>query len=273
MALKRGRGPGHENHERWLVSYADFITLLFAFFVVMFASTQSDKSKAKAVSDSVREALEHGQFTSAVSTMLGRGRHEASDPLRDKPQVAGKENIPLPAAPPPIPLADLRKSKAKLEMGLGTELGSGKVQLKLEGRGLVISLREATFFASGDDAVQPASYPILAKVAAVIAELPNSVRLEGYTDSKPIHTSRFRSNWELSAARSIAVMELLRQRFGVPEERLAVAGYAENAPTDTNDTEEGRAHNRRVDVVVLSAEAQKTEPQAAAPPPKSPGSR
>ena len=219
----------------------------------------------------MREALEHGQFTSAVSTMLGRGRHEASDPLRDKPQVAGKENIPLPAAPPPIPLADLRKSKAKLEMGLGTELGSGKVQLKLEGRGLVISLREATFFASGDDAVQPASYPILAKVAAVIAELPNSVRLEGYTDSKPIHTSRFRSNWELSAARSIAVMELLRQRFGVPEERLAVAGYAENAPTDTNDTEEGRAHNRRVDVVVLSAEAQKTEPQAAAPPPKSPG--
>jgi chemotaxis protein MotB len=100
----------------------------------------------------------------------------------------------------------------------------------------------------------------MGKICAVIAQVSNPVRLEGHTDSIPIHNSRFRSNWELSTARAIATMELLRTRFHVEPERLAVAGYAENAPSDTNDTEEGRAHNRRVDLVVLSAEALKAEP-------------
>ena len=121
-------------------------------------------------------------------------------------------------------------------------------------------MREATFFASGDDAVAAGSLPILAKIAAVVQSLPNPVRLEGHTDSRPIHTSRFRSNWELSSARSIAMLELLRDRFQIPASRMAVAGYAENAPADTNETEEGRAHNRRVDLVLLSAGAQAAEP-------------
>jgi chemotaxis protein MotB len=146
---------------------------------------------------------------------------------------------------------------------LNGELKSGKVGLKLESRGLVISLREAAFFASGDDTVAPASVPILAKIASEIQTISNPVRLEGYTDSVPIHNSRFRSNWELSVARSIAMLELLRQNFGIVPERLSVAGYAENAPADSNDTEEGRAHNRRVDLVILSAEALKSEPSAA----------
>jgi len=124
----------------------------------------------------------------------------------------------------------------------------------------VISLREAAFFASGDDTVEPASFPILAKIADVMRQLPNSVRLEGHTDAVPIHTSRFRSNWELSTARGIAMLEVLNQRYQIPAARLCVAGYAENAPADANDTEEGRAHNRRVDVVLLSAEGQATEP-------------
>lgn len=134
--------------------------------------------------------------------------------------------------------------------------------MNLEGRGLVISLREAAFFASGDDTVAPASFPILVKIAAVIQDLPNPLRLEGYTDSIPIHNSRFRNNWELSAARSVAMLELLHERYRIPPARMCVAGYAENAPADTNETEQGRAHNRRVDVVVLSAEALKVEPQA-----------
>ena len=128
---------------------------------------------------------------------------------------------------------------------------------------MIISLRESAFFASGDDAVAPGSLPMLAKIAAVVQELPNPVRLEGHTDAVPIHNSRFRSNWELSAARAIAMMELLRDRFQIPVWRLAIAGYAENSPVDTNDTEEGRAHNRRVDLVVLSAEGEKAEPQPA----------
>lgn len=253
--MKRQKAAAHANHERWLVSYADFITLLFAFFVVMFATTQADKSKARAVSDSVREALEHGQFSTAISVVLGRGKHQSARP--------GQAGAPPTAAAPEIHPADLTKSLDTLQRGLEPELKSGKVQLKLEGRGLVISLREAAFFASGDDAVAPPSIPILAKIAAVVQGVPNQVRLEGHTDSVPIHNSRFPSNWELSAARGIAMLQLLRVRFQIAPERMAVAGYAENAPADTNDTEDGRAHNRRVDLVVLSAEALKAEPHSA----------
>ena len=304
--MKRKKTAAHANHERWLVSYADFITLLFAFFVVMFASSQADKSKVKAVSESVREALEHGEFSNAISVVLGRGKHEAAVAARIKPLPDARENPPPPPAPPPPPKtdakgnptsppppkldangnptsppppktesrpgelhpADLVKSLDTLQHGLAAELKSGKVQLNLEERGLVISLREAAFFASGDDAVAPASFPILVKIAAVIQGLPNPLRLEGYTDSLPIHNSRFRNNWELSAARSVAMLELLRERYRISPARMCVAGYAENAPADTNETEQGRAHNRRVDVVVLSAEGLKVEPQAT--PQKSP---
>src|ERR1035441_4111339 len=137
MRHKRASEP--ENHDRWLVSYADFITLLFAFFVVMFASTQSNKLKAKEVSESVREALEHGQFSAAISTVLGRGKHENSRPPNPA-RVAPSETLAPRPAPPQQP-ADLAKSLDRLQNGLGAELKAGKIGLKLEGRGLIISLR------------------------------------------------------------------------------------------------------------------------------------
>jgi chemotaxis protein MotB len=280
--MKRKHATAHENHERWLVSYADFITLLFAFFVVMFASTQSDKQKAKQVSESVKEALEHGEFSNAISTVLGRGKHEASREVTNPDRVNKSENLPpqtggpqaKPEIAPPSPEskphpADLSKSLEKLQSGLEKELKSGKIGLKLEGRGLIISLRESTFFASGDDAVASGSTSILAKIAAEIRDVANPLRLEGHTDSIPIHNSRFRSNWELSAARAISMMELLHERFGIAPGRMSIAGYAEIAPSDTNETVEGRAHNRRVDLVVLSAEGEKSEPKAAIPPKQS----
>ena len=124
-------------------------------------------------------------------------------------------------------------------------------------------MREAAFFASGDDAVASTSFPMFAKIAAVVQPLSNQVRLEGHTDAIPIHNSRFRNNWGLSAARGIAVLELLCTRYAVSPARMAVAGYAENAPADTNETEEGRAHNRRVDLVLLTVEGQNSEPKAA----------
>jgi len=258
--MTRKKTHAHENHERWLVSYADFITLLFAFFVVMFASTQADKNKAKAVSDSVREALEHGQLSSAISTVLGRGKHDATkgrnadSEMKEENESQTPKTVERPE--------DLKQSLETLQRGLAAELRDGKVQLSLEARGLVISLREAAFFASGDDALSPASIPVLGKIAAVVQRLPNQVRLEGHTDSIPIHNSRFRGNWELSAARAIALAEVLSERYQVSRARLAIAGYAENAPVDTNETEEGRAHNRRVAVVLLTQEGQKSEPAA-----------
>ena len=257
--MKRHKPSSHENHERWLVSYADFITLLFAFFVVMFAATQ--KNEAKQVSASVRDALDHGQLSAVLNTALGRGKHEAAKtPVIPDPGPA-HETAPAPEEPDKHP-ADLTKSLAKLQEVLAEELKSGKVQLRLDARGLTISLREAGFFESADATVEPASIPAIGKIAAVVRDLPNSVRLEGHTDAQPIHTIRFHSNWDLSTARAIAMLELLRDRFGIPTGSMAVAGYAENAPADTNETEEGRAHNRRVDVVILSAEGMKSEPIA-----------
>jgi chemotaxis protein MotB len=236
-----------------MVSYADFVTLLFAFFVVMFASTEADKGKARQVSASVREALAHGQVSEAILHVLGRGRHDKEN--RGQPDAA--EALPDSSLAGPV---DLTRSMEKLGGVLDTDLHAGKVGLKLETRGLVISLRESGFFASGEDAVSPSSFAALDKIAAVIQSLPNPVRLEGHTDSVPIHNSRFRSNWELSAARAIAMLEILASRYQIPRARMAVAGYAENAAADTNDTDEGRAHNRRVDLVLLTVEGLRSEP-------------
>ena len=258
--MKARRTISHQNHERWLVSSADFITLLFAFFVVMYATAQTDKTKARLVSESVRDALEHGQLTSAITGIIKHTK-VAPDGKGDS-RLNPAEPPPPPAKAPPVSQADLAKSLDTLNRGLEAEVKSGKVVLNLDRRGLVVSMREAAFFASGDDAVNGASLTILEKIARVIAALPNPVRLEGHTDAVPIHNSRFRSNWELSTARSIALLELLRQQYQVPAERMSVAGFAENAPADTNETEQGRAHNRRVDLVVLSAEALDGEPPA-----------
>src|ERR1022692_2457527 len=263
IPVTRRKTAAHANHERWLVSYADFMTLLFAFFVVMFASTQNNKNQAKDVSESVRQALEHGQFSAALSTVLGRGRHEAKKAPLSKDATPEREHPNAPPPPPPTAHPpDLAQSLDTLQKGLDSDLKTGKLQIRLYARGLIISLREKAFFASGDSSVAPDSLPMLAKIAIVVQSLPNSVRLEGHTDARPIHTSRFHSNWELSAARSIAMLELLRDRFQIPPSRMAVAGYAENSPVDTNDTEEGRAHNRRVDLVLLSAGGLTAEPAA-----------
>jgi chemotaxis protein MotB len=256
--MKRRGAPSHENNERWLVSYADFITLLFAFFVVMFATNQSDKNRAKMVSDSVRDAIEHGAISSRLSNVLGRGKHDPSKPAPKDEQNLPAEEPQHNAAP-----ADLATTMAVLSSGLEEELKSGKVGLKQQGRGLVISLREAAFFGSGDDALEPGSLVILSKIAPVIQAVPNSLRLEGHTDAIPIHNSRFRSNWELSTARAITMLEILAERYKIPRDRMAVAGYAENAPADSNDTDEGRAHNRRVDLVLLSQEGEEREPEPA----------
>jgi chemotaxis protein MotB len=244
----------HANHERWLVSYADFITLLFAFFVVMFANSEGDKAKARQVSESVRQAFENGQFIAAVSHLL---RKPAPSPAAAPPEPP-KPRAAEPAAQ--AAMAELLPSLDYLKQELAAEIDAGKMQLSLEPRGLVISLREATFFPPGDDRLDPATYPILEKVALSMAKLPNPVRLEGHTDAQPIHNSRFRSNWELSAARSIAALELFRSHFGIPSGRLAVAGYADTMPVDGNDSTEGRARNRRVDIVILNQQGLKVEP-------------
>jgi chemotaxis protein MotB len=251
----RRKAEIHANHDRWLVSYADFITLLFAFFVVMFASAQADHGNAGRVSDSVRKALEEGQVKNVVAAILGGARDDT-----------GKGNAMMkgPGGSRPIlrenPPASLTGSFESLSAALKPEIAKSEIRISMEQRGLVISLREAAFFASGDATVYAGTYSTIDKIAREIAALPGPVRLEGHTDSIPIHTPRFHSNWELSAARSIAMLELLVSRFEIPPVRLAVAGYADTVPVESNDTEQGRAHNRRVDIVILNEHGRSPEP-------------
>jgi len=254
MARKKAR-PAPENHERWLISYADFITLLFAFFVVMFASSQTDKSKVQHVSESVKDALENGGVKAVVHEILGgtvddtgKGNAMMKGPGGSEKVNAPKEEIP----PSKVSVTELMPSMKYLTQSLAQEIKDGKVDVHLESRGLVVSLRQATFFPSGGDDIAPETFESLGKVAGTIRGLPNPVRLEGHTDSIPIHNEHFRSNWELSAARSIAMLELFCGKYGLARNRFAIAGYADTSPVDTNDTPAGRGHNRRVDIVILN---------------------
>jgi chemotaxis protein MotB len=265
---RRKKHAEHENHERWLVSYADFITLLFAFFVVMFASSQGDKAKAKQVSDSVTKALEQGGFTALVHSVLGGtvdnyGQGNAQKKGPGGAQKAGQNVEPTPGfgegeggGP-----KELKAAMEILVRELADELVTGKMQIKMEARGLVVSFREAAFFRSGEAEISQENMRAADKVAGVLKQLANPVRMEGHTDAIPIHNAHFQSNWELSAARSIAMLELFSGRYQIPKEKMAIAAYADNAPAAPNDTEEGRARNRRVDIVLLSDFGKKSEPQ------------
>lgn len=255
--MRRPKKVQPENHERWLVSYADFITLLFAFFVVMFASSQKDKVRAREVSEAIQEALQKGAVAPEFAWLLGGPKASGqarSHTLEKAPQKSVSIQQPE--------LADLHKSLMLLSAQLSDDVRAGAVQLKLERRGLVISLKAASFFPSGEDTIDPSRYPTIAKVAAVLNQLPNPLRLEGHTDSLPISTSRFQSNWELSAARSIAMLRLFSDKFGVEKDRMAIVGYAETFALHSNDTQAGRAANRRVDIVVLSEYGMSAEPVA-----------
>jgi chemotaxis protein MotB len=261
MARKKSP-PEHVNHERWLVSYADFITLLFAFFVVMFASSNQDKARAKQVSESVRKALEEGHVMAKVAAVLGGtvGDVGPGNAMRKGPGGAKKSPVE-PDSKPPVEV-ELVPSMEFLSRELEAEIRAGKLVLSLEPRGLVVSMQQVVFFPSGADAVAPETYPSIEKVAAVVRKLPNQVRLEGHTDSVPIHNPRFRSNWELAAARGIAMLELLATRFAIDRGRLAIAGYADTVPVESNATAEGRARNRRVDLVILNSTGLLKEPAA-----------
>jgi chemotaxis protein MotB len=223
-----------QNQDRWLISYADFVTPLLAVFVFLFASSQHDKIKARRASDTVIEALRKGKAEGGGTAAV---RQIPSPPA-------------IPETQPAVP--ELMPSMTRLAEALTAELRTGRIEVHLETRGMVVSLRQAAFFPSGGAVIAASGFSSLEKISGTIRDLPNSVRLEGHTDSAPIRTRRFRSNWELSTARSIAVLELLEGRFGIPASRFAVSGYADTKPVDSNDSAEGRAHNRRVDIVILN---------------------
>jgi chemotaxis protein MotB len=252
--MPRKHAPEPENHERWLVSYADFITLLFAFFVVMFASSQTDKARAKQVSQAVEKALDNGTSISvpaAVAKVLGGTVDDKGQGNAMMKGPGGAQHAMKDA--PPDSVIELMPSLERLNKELATEIKEGKLEVRLEPRGLVISLRQSAFFSSGTDEMDQSNMPALKKLAELIATLPNSIQLEGHTDSIPIHNARFKSNWELSCSRAIAVLEAFCGTFQLNRQRFSVVGRADTVPIDTNETPEGRGRNRRVDVVILNS--------------------
>jgi chemotaxis protein MotB len=258
MSEHRRTSTTQVNHDRWLVSYADFVTLLFAFFVVLYASAQIDKQRATRLSDAVNSAFQQ----------LGIFEKDSRKPGNVEPKItlpgainAGQDLSRWAPSGQERLGADQKKEdfnaiRTELERALANEITRNEVALHLEPDGLVVSLREIGFFDSGSAAVKPGAEAALARIATILQEHSGAVRIEGHTDNVPIHTSQFASNWELSTARATGLVRTLVEQHGISAERLAAAGYAEFHPAASNATAKGRQLNRRVDVVILTSAKQ-----------------
>lgn len=236
--MKTRKKPAQSSQDRWLVSYADFITLLFAFFVVLYASAQVDKKRVGQLSEAIQTAFDElGPFPQ-------RGGKPRAQP--SSADVTVKPRLDLIPQPD-----DTAKLEDDLKGALAKEIGRQEVSIYVGPEGLVLSLREAGFFDTASDRLRPEAAAALDQVARVLIRQPHSIRVEGHTDNVPIHNEHFASNWELSTARATEIVRLLITEHDFSPQRLSVAGYAEFHPATDNDSEEGRKKNRRVDIVVL----------------------
>jgi chemotaxis protein MotB len=253
----------HENHERWMVSYADFVTLLFAFFTTLYAISTVDAQKMGKMVMSMRQSFDTTVFSSGSKTLSlsqgqGAGDYNASPPSKLL------ENIKLPKTVNIKVLSgagELGQLKKQVEEKIGPELLKGVIRTHIEPRGLIISLGEGGFFDSGSDQIKPNGKILLDVIAASLTSVGNHIRIEGHTDDVPIRNSKFPSNWELSTSRATAIIRYVIVQFGFRPDMLSSAGYAEFKPVADNNTDEGRARNRRVDIVVLNPSASQEEPK------------
>lgn len=260
MTRRRQRSRAHANHERWLVSYADFITLLFAFFVVLYASSQVDQRKVGKLALAIQVAFQELGVFPASTTQIPL---DVNDPMpfstvQAIQNVERTAELGSVASSPTGSLAgasdetDLATLQSELEQALHGEIARHQVSLRREADGLVVSLREFGFFDSGSAAIKPESLPALDRIASILAIRTCRLRIEGHTDNVPIHTAQIASNWELSTDRATELVRLLIVGHRFAPERLSAAGYAEYHPIASNLTAQGRAQNRRVDIVILS---------------------
>jgi chemotaxis protein MotB len=256
---RRRRQGGHANHERWLVSYADFITLLFAFFVVLYASSQVDKKKVGKLALAIQVAFqEMGVFQASttevpidVSEPMPFSTAQAINNAERTASLARIASHPGGSLGTSEENGDLAQLQARLEVMLEPEISRKEIAVRSEPDGLVISLREAGFFEIGSSKMNTASQPAFDRIASMLRAGGYRLRIEGHTDNVPIHNAQFPSNWELSTARSTEIVRLLIIRDGFTPDRLSAAGYAEYHPVTENRTAEGRAANRRVDIIIL----------------------
>ncbi len=268
MSPRRKRSRGHSNHERWLVSYADFITLLFAFFVVLYASSQVDQKKVGKLALAIQIAFQDLGVFPASTTEIPLDPNEPM-PFSTVQAIQNvKHNAELRriASPPDDALSgteqenDISTLQAELRDALHNEIALHEVAMHRESDGLVISLREFGFFDSGSATIKPESLAALNRIASILAIRTYRLRIEGHTDNVPIHNAVIASNWELSTARASAIVRVLILDHHFPPDRLSAAGYAQYHPIASNLTSQGRAQNRRVDIVVLTVRVDSANP-------------
>ena len=271
---RRKRRPSHVSHDRWLVSYADFITLMFAFFVVLYASSQVDKRKVGRLALAIQVAFqEMGVFQASTTEVpidlatpmpfsIAQGI-ENTERTASLGRIASRPDGPLGTG---VENGDLAQLQSELEAALTVEIQRKEILLRRNADGLVISLREVGFFESGSAQMKSSSEAAFDRIASLLRQRDYRLRIEGHTDNAPIHNSQFQSNWELSTSRATEIVRLLIVRDGFGPDRLSAAGYAEYHPVATNLTTAGRGMNRRVDIVIIGhALAEPALAQAAAP--------
>ena len=242
---RRKHEEEHENHERWLVSYADFITLLFAFFVVMYAISSVNEGKYRILSNSLGVAF--GGVTSKAPVL--------KDPVESSRPVLPR---PLPAQSQRANDAATKREKARMTniardilKAMAPLISQGKVRVTQTNRGVSVEINASVLFAPGEAKLNTQSEKALRAVAEVLNKVDNDIQVEGHTDNVPINNAMFPSNWELSAVRASSVVRLFLES-GMNEKRLVAMGHGANMPVDSNDTPEGRLRNRRVQLMILS---------------------
>jgi len=258
---KKRREEEYDNLDRWLVSYADFITLLFAFFVTMYAISRVDEAKLGSVVESLQRAL--------GSTILWQ------ESKKQDPGVFENSEKPFHVAILPLAInrgqerEDFETLAAEIKKNMEEELNNNggqdqadlnQLKFLFDKRGLILRFSERFFFDSGDASIRPDVAPMLHIIAESLEKIPNHIRIEGHTDSVPIRTARFPSNWELSTARATSIVHYLLTHHQFKPTRLSAAGYGEFRPIASNNSAEGRAQNRRVDIVILSGKERESEP-------------
>jgi chemotaxis protein MotB len=258
---RRKRPKSRANRDRWLVSYADFITLLFAFFVVLYASSQVDKRKVGKLALAIQVAFQEMGVFQASTTEVPIDVAEPMpfstvQAIENTERTAGLGRIvshPEGAlgAGMGIENGDLAELETELETALASEIKRKEIAMRREPDGLVISLREVGFFESGSARMKSSSQAAFDRIADMLHQRDYRLRIEGHTDNAPIHNAQFPSNWELSTARATEIVRLLIVRDGFSPDHLSAAGFAEYHPVAPNSTAAGRGMNRRVDIVVL----------------------
>lgn len=235
MSKKKVPDPAApENHERWIVSYADMLTLLFALFVVLYATSDANPQKLQSVHNSIEQAFSIGvlQGSNGASPIFSTGGGLT-------PSISEIKSNNFTA---------IEATLGKFAKANDLE---GKIQIKSDTDSITISLADNLLFDSGSADLRPGSQDVLAQVAAALKGLPNVMRIEGHTDNVPVNSADFASNWELSAARASRVLRFMREQGGLTENDLFLAGFADTHPIAENTTPEGRALNRRADIVIL----------------------